>query len=69
MGARRGANRVSVGRHERKIPFGRPRHRCEADMKMDFQEVGWGGMDWIALAENKDRWRAVVNVVMNFHVM
>ena len=68
MGDRRGAYRVLVGRRERRRPLERPRHRWESD-KVDLQEVGWGGMDCIALALNKDRWRALVNVVMNFPVL
>jgi hypothetical protein len=45
-----------------------PRRRWEDNIKMDFQQVGWGGMDWIALAQAKDWWRAVVNTVMNLRV-
>ena len=52
---------------EGKRPLGRPRHRWE-DIKTDIQEVGWGGMDWIDLAQGKDRWRALVNAVMNLRV-
>jgi hypothetical protein len=47
-------------------PPGRPRRRWEDNIKMDLQEVGWGSMDWIDLAHDRDRWRAVVNAVMNF---
>ena len=53
-----------MGKPEAKRPLGRPRRRWE-DIKMDFQEVGCGGMDWIELAQDRDRWRALVNVVMN----
>jgi hypothetical protein len=53
-----------VGRPEGRQPLGRPRRRWEDNMKMDLQEVGWG-MDWIELAQDRDRWRAVVNAVMN----
>jgi len=49
-------------------PFGRPRRRWEDNIKMDLQEVGCGGMDWIDLAQDTDRWRALVNVVMNLRV-
>ena len=51
-----------------KRPLGRPRRRWEDNIKMDLQEVGYGGMDWIELAEDRHRWRAVVNAVMNFRV-
>jgi hypothetical protein len=49
-------------------PLGRPRHRREDNIKMDLQEVGWGGMDWINVAEDRDRWRALVNAVMYLRV-
>jgi hypothetical protein len=68
MGDRRGAYKVSVGRTVRKRPFERPRHRWEDNIKIDIQEVGWGGMDWIYLAQDRDRWRALVNAAMNFRV-
>ena len=57
--------RVLVGKPERKGPLGKPRRRWEHNIKMDLQEVGCGGMDWIELALGRDRWRALVNVVMN----
>jgi len=57
--------RVLVGKSEGKEPLGRPRHRWEDNIKM---EVGCGGMDWIELAQERERWRAIVNVVMNFRV-
>jgi len=60
--------RVSVGKPEGKRPFGRPRYRWEDNIKMDLQEVGCGGMDWAQLAQNRDRWRALVTVVMNLRV-
>jgi len=65
MGDRRGVYRVLVGNPEGQRPFGRPRRRWEDNIKMDLQEVGCGGMDWIQLAEDRDRWRALVNAVMN----
>jgi hypothetical protein len=48
--------------------IGRPRRRWEDNIKMDLREVGWGGMDWISLAQDRDRWRALVNAVMNLRV-
>jgi hypothetical protein len=56
---------VLVGKPEGKRPMGRTRRRWEDDTKMDLQEVGCGGMDWIGLAQNRDKWRALVNAVMN----
>jgi len=60
--------RVLVGKPEGKSPFGIPRRRWEVNIEMDLQEVGRGGMDWIELTEDRERWRAVVNVVMNLLV-
>ena len=68
MGKRRGAYRVLVGKPEVQRPLGRCRHRWEDNIKMDLQEVGWVGMDWNDLAENRDMWWAVVSVVMNLRV-
>ena len=65
---RRGVYRVLVGKPEGKRPLGRPRRRWEDNIKMDLQEVGCEGMDWIELAEDRDRWRARVNAVMNLQV-
>ena len=64
-GESRGVYRVLVGKHEGKRPLGRPRLRWEDNIKMDLQEVGCGGLDWIDLAQDRDRWRALVNAVMN----
>ena len=57
-----------MGKLEGKGPLGRPRRRWEDNIKMDLQEVGCGGMCWIKLAQDRDRWGALVNVVMNFRV-
>jgi hypothetical protein len=64
VGEKRGAYRILVGRPEGRRPLGRPRHRWEDNIKMYIQKVGWG-MDWIDLAQDRDRWRALVNAVMN----
>jgi hypothetical protein len=59
---------ILVGRSEGKRPLGRSRRRWEDNIKMGFQEVGCGGMDWIELDQDRERWRAVVNAVMNLRV-
>ena len=68
VGERRGVYRVLVGKPEGKKPLGRPRHRWEDNIKMDLQEVGCEGVDFIKLAQDRDRWQAVVNAVMNLQV-
>ena len=60
--------RVLVGKPEGKRPLGRPRRRWEDNIKMDLQEVGCGSVDWIELAQGKDRWRTLANVVKNVRV-
>jgi hypothetical protein len=63
-----GAYRALVEKPEGRRPLGRPRRRWEDNIKMDLREVGRGGMDWINLAQDRDRWRALVNAVMNLRV-
>ena len=60
--------RFLVGKPEGKRPLGRPSHRWEDNIKMDLQKVGFEDMDWIELAQDRDRWQALVNAVMNFRV-
>jgi hypothetical protein len=68
MGKRRGIYRVLVGKHMGKRTLGRTRCTWEDDIKMDLQEVGCGGTDWIKLAQDRGRWRALVNAVMNLRI-
>ena len=68
MGEERGAYRVLVGKPEGKGPMGRPRRRWVDNIRMDLQEVGCGYVDWIGLAQNRDRWRTLVSAVMNLRV-
>jgi hypothetical protein len=57
-----------VGKPERKRPLGRPRHRWEDNIKMDLREIGWGDVYCIDLAQDRDQWRALVNMIMNLWV-
>jgi hypothetical protein len=68
MGEARGVYRVLVGKPEEKRPLGRPRHRWEDNVTMDLQEVGCGCEEWIGLAQDRDRWRALVSAVRNLRV-
>jgi hypothetical protein len=68
MGEERGLYRVLVGKPEGKRPLGRPRRRWEDNIRMDLQQVGCGGMGWIGLTQDRNRWRALVNAVMNLRV-
>ena len=64
----RGVHKVLVGKPEGKRPLGRPRRRWEDNIKMDLQEVGRGCEDWMGLAQDRDSWRELVSMVMNFGV-
>jgi hypothetical protein len=68
MGERRAVYRVLVGKPERKRPLGVPRRRWKENIKADLQEMGFGVIDWIELFQYRDRWRALVNEVMNLGV-
>jgi hypothetical protein len=68
MGEREGVYRVLVGKPEGKRPLGRPRRRWEDNIKKDLQEVGCGSLDWSELAQDRGRWRALVNAGMNLRV-
>jgi hypothetical protein len=69
MGEGRNVYRVLVGKPEGKRPLKRPRRRWEDGIKMDLREIGWGGVEWIHLAQDRSLWRAVVNAVMNLRVL
>ena len=69
MGETRGVYRILVGKPEGKMPLGRHSRRWEDNIKMDLQEVGCGGMDWIELVQDMDRWPELVNAVMNLRVL
>jgi hypothetical protein len=68
MEEERGVYRVLVGKSEGKRPLGKPRRRWKDNIKADLQEVGCEVMDWIELAQDRDRWRALVNAIMNFRI-
>jgi hypothetical protein len=68
IGEKGGVYRVWVGKPEGKTPLETPRCRWEDNIKVDLQKVGCGGMDWIKLAKDRDRWRTLVNAVMNLRV-
>jgi hypothetical protein len=68
MGKKKNAYRILVEKPEAKRPLGKPRRRSEDNIRMDLREIGWGGMDWTRLAQDRDRWRALVKTVMNLRV-
>jgi hypothetical protein len=68
MGEKRNVYRLLVGKPEKRRPLGRPRHRSLDNIRMDFVEVVWGDMDWIGLARDRNRWRALVNSVSNLWI-
>jgi hypothetical protein len=67
-GEKRNAYRLLVGKPKGRRPLGRPRRRLLDNIRMDLVEVGWGDVDWIWLAQDRDRWRALVNSVLNLRV-
>jgi hypothetical protein len=67
-GDKRNAYGILVGKPEGNGPLGRPRRRWEDNIRMDHREIGWGGMDWIDLAQDRDQWKFFVNTVMNLRV-
>jgi hypothetical protein len=69
MGEERKVYKVLVGKPEGKRPLERPRRRWEDGIRMDLREIGLGGVDWIQLAQDRDRWRAVVSAVMNLWIL
>jgi hypothetical protein len=69
MGEVRKVYKVLVGKPEGKRPLGRPRRRWEDGIRMDLREIGLGGVDWIRLAQDRDRWQAIVSAVMNLLVL
>jgi hypothetical protein len=69
MGEERNVYRVLMGKPEGKRPLGRPRHRWEDGIRMDIRESGWGSVDWIQMAQDRDLWQALVNMVMNLRVL
>jgi hypothetical protein len=69
IGEKRNADRILVGNPERKSPQGRPRRTWVDNIKINLRGIGWDGMDWIDLAQNREQWGALVNTVMNLRVL
>jgi hypothetical protein len=65
MGEKRNAYRILVGKPEKNKPLGRPRRRWLGNIGMDLEEIGWDVADWIDVAQDRDKWRALVNTVLN----
>jgi hypothetical protein len=68
MGEKRNACRILVGKPEGKRPLGRPKCRWVDNIRMDLGEIGWGGVDWIDVAQDKDKWSALLNMALNLRV-
>jgi hypothetical protein len=68
MGEKRNAYRILMGMPEGKRPLGRPRRRWVDNIKIDLREIGWDGVDWVDMAQDRDQWRALVNTVLNLRV-
>jgi ribonucleotide reductase beta subunit family protein with ferritin-like domain len=68
MGEKTNAYRILVGKPERKRPLGKPSYRWVKNIKKDLIEIGWDGVDWINMTQDRDQWRALVNTVLNLRV-